>query len=260
MTRDFFVVDFEFTQYTKPTGRPMSFFSEIIEIGAEKINGKTLDVVGKIHNFVHPHFYPKLAKEIMEFCMITDKDMQTAIEFVEMIEKIKELYIPRQTYFAAWSDADYYVLEEGCNRHGIENPVLFEDYLDMAAWYKWEMDDDYTTGLRKATEEQCIDTGLLWHTAIDDAANTGKLLVQLLNDGFDPEDFIIMSIEREKKILERLTYHYTKQPELRDKELRDKLKEDDAVFAREAEEKGEFYEPMNASRALIKRLLNDIEI
>ena len=31
MSRDFFVADFEFTQYTKRMGRPRGFFSEIIE-------------------------------------------------------------------------------------------------------------------------------------------------------------------------------------------------------------------------------------
>ena len=39
MSRDFFVADFEFTQYTKRMGRPRGFFSEIIEIGAVKIAG-----------------------------------------------------------------------------------------------------------------------------------------------------------------------------------------------------------------------------
>ena len=59
MSRDFFVADFEFTQYTKRMGRPRGFFSEIIEIGAVKIDGNSLAVTGKIQNFVHPHFYPK---------------------------------------------------------------------------------------------------------------------------------------------------------------------------------------------------------
>jgi sporulation inhibitor KapD len=190
MRRDYFVVDFEFTQCMQRIGRPMGFFSEIIEIGAVKIDGETLDVIGKIEEFVSPRFYPRQAKETMEFCMITEKNMQSAIEFGEMLERIRGLYVPERTYFVAWGDADYHVLAEGCKRHGLENPVLPEDYLDMAAWYKWEMGDSNTTGLRRATEEQNIDTGLLWHAACDDAANTGKLLVKLLNDGWAPDAFM----------------------------------------------------------------------
>ncbi len=189
MMKDFLVVDFEFTQYNKPMGRPRGFFSEIIEIGAVKIDGSLLKTVGEIKNFVRPHFYPKQAKEGMEFCMITEKDMQSAIEFSEMLEKIKFLYTPKQTYFVAWGDADYKVIAEGCRRHKLENPILAEDCLDLASAYKLMKSDNYTTGLRKATEEQDVDTGGIWHTAYDDAANTGKLLIKLLTDGWNPEEY-----------------------------------------------------------------------
>jgi sporulation inhibitor KapD len=189
MNRDFYVVDFEFTQ-CRQRERPAGFFSEIVEIGAVKIDGETLEVIGQDHHFVKPHFYPKQLKEIADFCMITDKEMQAAITFPEMVEGIKGLYVPKKTYFVAWGTEDYRVLNRGCERHGIDNPVLYDDYLDFAEWYKWEMGDSNTTGLRKATEEQCIDTGMLWHAAKDDAANTGKLLVQLLRDGWNPEDFM----------------------------------------------------------------------
>ena len=49
--------------------------------------------------------------------------------------------------------------------------------------------DDYTTVLRKATEEQQVETGGIWHTAYDDAANTGKLLVKLMQDGWTTEQY-----------------------------------------------------------------------
>lgn len=190
MSKDFFVADFEFTHYTKPMGRPRGFFAEIIEIGAVKIDALSLEVVGKIKDFVHPHFYPKQAKEGMDFCMITEQDMKSAVEFGEMLEQINALYVPGQTYFVAWGGEDYKVVAEGCKRHKLENPVLAEDYLDLAAAYKLLKGDNYTTGLRKATEEQDVDTGGLWHTAYDDAANTGKLLLKLLDKGWKPEDYL----------------------------------------------------------------------
>jgi len=43
--------------------------------------------------------------------------------------------------------------------------------------------------MKKATEEQNVDAGGLWHTAYDDAANTGKLLVKLLADGWKLEAY-----------------------------------------------------------------------
>ena len=189
MSRDYFVVDLEFTQYTKVVGRPRGFFPEIIEIGAVKIDGATTETLGHFQHFVKPHFYPKHAKEGMAFCMITEEDMKTAIDFPDMLEMIRSLYVPNETYFVVWGNADFPVIEEGCNRHKLANPILAEDCLDLAAAYKLLKGNTYTTGLRKATEEQNVQTGGLWHTAFDDAANTGKLLVKMLAEGWNPEGY-----------------------------------------------------------------------
>jgi len=187
MSKDFFVVDLEFTQYTKPVGRPRSFFSEIIEIGAVKISADTNEITGKIQNFVKPKFFPKQAAESMVFCMITEADMKTAIEFSAMIQKINSLYVPGETYFVSWGDADYGVISQGCERHETANPILPEDCLDLAEAYRLLKGDRNTTGLRKAAEELEVDAAGLWHTAYDDANNTGKILLKLLAEGWTPE-------------------------------------------------------------------------
>ena len=189
MAKNFLVTDFEFTQYTKRVGRPRGFFSEIIEIGAVLLDGETLEVKGKVQNFVQPAFYPKQAQEALDFCMITAKDMKKAIPFVKMIEEIKALYVPGQTWFVAWGNEDYHVVDNGCQHHQLENPVLYDDYLDLAEAYKVMKGDSYTTGLKKATEEQEVATGGLWHTAYDDAANTGKLLTKLIQGGWSVAQF-----------------------------------------------------------------------
>ncbi len=187
--KNFLIVDFEFTMYTKPVGRPNGFFSEIIEVGAVKLSGEAFNCTGKLQNFVKPHFYPKQAKEAMDFCMITANDMKKGIEFSEMVEKLAALYEAGNTYFVAWGDSDYAVLQKGCERHKIANPVLFEDYLDLAEAYKLWKQDERTTCLKKATEEQEVDTAGLWHTAFDDANNTGKLLVAMLQKGWSVEAY-----------------------------------------------------------------------
>ena len=186
MDKSFFVADFEFTHYTKPVGRPRGFFSEIIEIGAVKIDGSSHEITGRIQDFVKPHFYPKQAREGMAFSMITDEHMKSAIEFGEMLEKLTALYIPRETYFVAWGDADFDVIKEGCERHNLPNPVLYEDYIDLAAAYKTLKGSNRTLGLKTALEEQGIVTEGLWHTAYDDAANTGRLLIKLIEGGWKP--------------------------------------------------------------------------
>ena len=187
--KKFLVVDYEFTTYERPVGRPRGFFSEIIEIGAVKLEGEPLAESGRIQDFVKPKFFPKQAKDSMDFCMITPKDMEKAIEFPAMVEELAKLYEAGETYFVAWGTEDYRVLQAGCEHHKLTNPIQQEDYLDLALAYRLWKGDDYTTGLKRATEEQEVDTAGLWHTAFDDANNTGKLLIDMLAKGWKLEDF-----------------------------------------------------------------------
>ena len=147
----------------------------------------------------------------MDFCMITAKDMQQAIEFPAMVQELTKLYESGDTYFVAWGTEDYKVLQTGCERHKIENPVKYEDYLDLALAYRLWKGDDYTTGLKKATEEQEVNTAGLWHTAFDDANNTGKLLIEMFNRGWKLEDFFAAreayEAERAARQAERAKHH-----------------------------------------------------
>jgi len=187
---NFLLVDFEFTTYTRPVGRPGGFFSEVIEVGAVLLDRQTLQVTGTLQNFVVPKFFPKQAKDSLDFCMITPKDMQKAIAFPEMVSKLAKLYKCGETLFVTWGDKDYEVLDTACQRYKVENPIVFEDCLDLAAAYRAMKGDDYTTGLKAAVEEQGVDAMGLWHTALDDANNTGKLLIKLLEKGWNPEQYL----------------------------------------------------------------------
>lgn len=185
---NFLVVDFEFTMYRKKVGRPNGFFPEVIEMGAIKYD-EAGNELARCMNFVKPHFYPEQAKEGMEFCLMTEKDMQSAIGFPHMLKGLADMYEAGNTLFVTWSDADYRVLEQGCKRHKLENPIMITDCLDLALAYRLYKGDDLTTGLKKATEE--LETGGegLWHTAFDDAINTGRVLFKLMEKGWTVEDF-----------------------------------------------------------------------
>lgn len=189
MPRNFLIVDFEFTMYTRPVGKPRDFFPEIIEIGAVKLNGEDYKNIGEVQNFVKVHFFPRHAQEAMDFCMITPNDMKKAIPFKDMVSKLDALYVPGETYFVAWGTEDYRVLNLGCEKHRIKNPILHEDYLDIGEAYKIFKGEQQTPGLKRATEELEVGNDGLWHTAYDDAKNTGKVLVALLQKGWTPEQY-----------------------------------------------------------------------
>ena len=186
---NYLVVDFEFTFYKRPVGRPRAFFAEIIEIGAVKLD-ENLNECGKLQNFVKPHFFPKHAKDAMDFCMITDADIKKAITFPAMLEKISAMYEAGNTLFVAWGDSDYKVLAEGCSRHKLENPVLQADYLDLAEADKLWRGEENTPGLKTAITEMEVTADGLAHTAFDDAYNTGKVLAKMLEKGWTYEAYL----------------------------------------------------------------------
>jgi len=69
------------------------------------------------------------------------------------------------------------------------NPVLPDDYLDLAAAYKLLRGDRNTTGLYKAAEELNINTEGFGHAAYDDVVNTGRVLLKLIADGWKPAHY-----------------------------------------------------------------------
>ena len=196
---NYLVVDFEFTFYKRPVGRPRNFFAEIIEIGAVKLTGENLDEAGKLQSFVKPHFFPKHAKDAMDFCMITDADMKKAITFPAMLEKMTAMYEAGNTLFVAWGDSDYKVLDEGCKRHKLDNPIRFEDYLDLAAAYMLWRGEENNPGLKAAINEMEVTADGLAHTAYDDAYNTGKVLAKMLEKCWTYEEYLKAREEKANK-------------------------------------------------------------
>ena len=51
------MVDFEFTNYNRPVGRPSAYFSEIIEIGAVLLDGDSFRELARYQSFVKPRFF-----------------------------------------------------------------------------------------------------------------------------------------------------------------------------------------------------------
>lgn len=191
----FIVVDFEFTYYNKPVGRPNGFFPEIIEIGAVKYDGK--EICTKLQSFVKPHFYPKQARAALEFCMITPDDMKKGVEFRNMLNMLSAMYVPRETCFVTWGNDDYKVLSQGCYRHKIVNPIRKEDCLNLATAYKKMVGMKRDPGLKATVEALGMKFDGIWHTAFDDALNTGKIVHKMIDMGWDPQQYMV---EKNQKV------------------------------------------------------------
>lgn len=82
------------------------------------------------------------------------------------------------------------MLDEGCKRHKLENPVRFEDYLDLAEAYRLWRGEENTPALKTAITEMEVTADGLAHTAYDDAYNTGKVLAKMLEKGWTYEAYL----------------------------------------------------------------------
>ena len=183
--RDFLVVDFEFTMYTKRVGRPRGFFSEILEYGLVKLDGRQHTVITEAQAFVKPSFFPKQAKQAQEFSMITKADLDKGIKYEEMLEELKTVYEPNNNYFVAWGDADWHVIKEACQRYGLENPIQYADYVDLSREYQNFFNAERRLSLKNALDAQKIELAGTWHTALNDARNTAKLVAHMLKLGWE---------------------------------------------------------------------------
>lgn len=182
--KNFLVADFEFTVYTKPTGRPRGFFSEVLEYGWVLLEGEELLTTVSGQDFVKPEFFPKQAKDSREFSMITEDDLKNAIKYPEMIERLNKVYLPNKTYFVAWGDADWRVIKEACNRYRVPNPLQEADYLDLSLEYKSFFELSYRPSLKDALNNCNIELSGFWHTALADAQNTALLLKHMYEKGW----------------------------------------------------------------------------
>jgi sporulation inhibitor KapD len=192
--RNYLVVDFEFTTFDKPVGRPRAFFSEILEFGAVLVEPPAAELGASCQGFVKPRFFPQLAKDSLEFAMISEADLASGMNFEQMLDELARLYRPGQTYLTAWGDADWSVLSTACARYQVENPFRFADYLDLAYNYRTHFGYPRTPSLKDALDEQAIAGEGYWHTALSDATGTARLVLRLLELGWVPKAGIDTSL------------------------------------------------------------------
>ena len=186
LKQKYLVVDFEFTTYDKPVGRPRAFFSEILECGAVLTGPPDFLPDEKFQTFVQPRFFPQLAGDSQQFAMIRQEDLDAGMAFEAMVSELAGMYQPGMTYIAAWGDADWEVLSTACSRYKVANPFLFEDYLDVAQEYRIFYGHNRTQSLKDALAAQSLQPGGFLHTALEDASVTAKLIAVMVAAGWQP--------------------------------------------------------------------------
>ena len=106
--KKYFMVDFEFTNYNRPVGRPSAYFSEIIEIGAVVMDESYM-VLGEFKTLVKPQYNDSIYKKYETLTGISTQMVYGAPTFAtayEMFVKWCESYGSEYEIYA-WSENDY---------------------------------------------------------------------------------------------------------------------------------------------------------
>ncbi|MGH0512076.1 exonuclease [Bacillus cereus] len=156
--------------------------SEIVDIGAIKIDVSTMKVIGEFSELVKPS--APLTRHTTKLTGITKKDLIGAEKFPQIIEKFIQ-FIGEDSIFISWGKEDYHFLSHDCTLHGVESPCMDKESRFDAQKFVFQAYEElfeHTPSLQFAVEQ----LGLTWegrqHRAFADAENTANIFLKVCGE------------------------------------------------------------------------------
>lgn len=151
-------------------------FPEIIQIAAILVDTSTFEEIDHFVSFVKPQYNPILSDFIKNLTHITQEQVDTAEDFVVVLQRFKDRAGDKDTYSFG---NDWFVLAENCWLDKESFPFrsdMFKDVRDVF-WSQWIPAEKYTSG----TIHQYFhlaDCGTE-HDALDDSRNILRAMKQI---------------------------------------------------------------------------------
>jgi len=156
--------------------------SEIVDIGAVKIEASTMKVIGEFSELVKPG--ARLTRHTTKLTGITKKDLMNVEKFPQIIERFIQ-FIGEDSIFVTWGKEDYRFLVHDCTLHGVDCPCMEKERridLQKFVFQAYEELFEHTPSLQSAVEQ----LGLTWegkqHRALADAENTANILLKAYSE------------------------------------------------------------------------------
>ena len=148
--------------------------SEIIEIGAVRIDKETGEIVDTFSRFIKPHFNPELSQYCKNLTSITQDLVDTADEFYDVIPEFVAWLGDDDEYIMSWGMYDKnQILREGTIKNfyllDIET-LLNHKHLNMKERFSYVFNVNHC-GLSKALKYLKLRFEGTHHRGIDDAIN-----------------------------------------------------------------------------------------
>ena len=172
------VLDLEWNQPLDAGGairEPFFFDSEIIEIGALKLNAQ-LEVVDEFKTFIRPVFYPVMNGDVVRLTKIRPQELEGAPDFPAAYRAFRD-WCGEECCLCAWGTDDIPVLLDNLIMHGLET----EDFpcYDLQRIFGHEvLREERQCSLERAMELLGIRPDRA-HDALNDARNTVRVMERM---------------------------------------------------------------------------------
>lgn len=176
---NFIVFDLEATCWR---GRPPKGITEIIEIGAVKIDVYG-DHIDSFSRFVRPVVNPLLSGFCTHLTSITQDQVDSADTFDRVAEDFLNwgLIYEDDYILLSWGQDDSMLLRNDCRLHDIEDDWTYR-YVDLKKSYSKLRNLKHASGLKSTVKKEGFEFTGLHHRAISDAENLAKVFVKNIEE------------------------------------------------------------------------------
>lgn len=151
--------------------RPFRFDSEIIEIGALKLNNR-FEEMSEFKSFVRPVFYPSMNGHVVQLTKIRPQELEKAPDFPAAYAAFRD-WCGEDCCLCTWGPDDLPVLMDNLLMHGLD--AALPDGYDLQRIFGHEiMRDDRQCSLERAMELLRLKPDRA-HDALNDARNTVRI-------------------------------------------------------------------------------------
>ncbi|XP_017283549.1 ERI1 exoribonuclease 2 [Kryptolebias marmoratus] len=196
------VIDFESTCWRDKN----NYGQEIIEFPAVLLNTSTGEVESEFHTYIQPQEHPILSEFCTELTGITQVQVEAGIplqiclsrfhRWLQSLQLEKGVTFPNKQQicsapspsqklctFLTWSDWDLGVcLQYECKRKQLHKPEVLNNWIDLRTTYRLFYNRK-PKGLNGALQDLGIQFSGREHSGLDDARNTARLAVRMVQDG-----------------------------------------------------------------------------
>ena len=171
------VIDLEMNKITKQIRDSYKLSSELIEIGAVKMNG-AFDVVDTYQTYVSPDF-GKMDEKIIQLTGITDDKLVGAPKFAEAMDDFAKWIGRGKTQYYSWSMSDIRQFQNEAESKEYKGGIIRKmevSWNDFQQEYSRLLGIEKKIKLKQAVAAADYEFTGAEHTALSDAVNTAEIL------------------------------------------------------------------------------------